>query len=819
VTQRAGLWLKNIVLAALLYGLLVQGSASAQASTATAGAGLGLEAMILAVSLNTEGKGDLFVSRTPDGDFLLKATDLIAMGFTAPTGVTVLVDAEPHISLRSIRGLTFNFNEKTLALAITADPRLLPTNAIELGVRPHLSMTRSLAPSAFFNYAFSRGRGVTPDNSDGDFAGEMGLRLGEYLLLSNSNTVPLPDGGTRHVRLMTTVTRDNMENLQRFVGGDFFAPSRELGNGATLGGIGVSKLYDLDPYMIRSPAQNITGVTALPSDLEIYVDGQKVRTERVKPGSFELRDLVAYGGARSVQVYLRDPFGRVQQLDYPFYFTDQPLRRGLHEYNYGFGALRRNFGVQSNEYGPAAYAMFHRYGVTDAVTLGVRAEGRRGLSNAGPLATVVLGTAGVVNLALAASSIEGTRGYAGLLSYSYQSSRWTLGASLRRDSRRYVALGDPVSISNRKFDGNFSAGYNLPDHGSISLSHSVVLAHAGQGASPASPTQPYAIEALDNSRVTTLSYSTPLSGGKASLVANLSRVKQAQQRSNELFVGMTYYLDRNLNVATSYQQNGESRVTSVQINRPQPVGEGIGYDIAADHTQGAQDRSTRLALAAQYNAPAAVLRAEYGRLSAQGPTASSSDNYRLTLSGGVAYVAGTWALGRPVTDSFGVVKVGKVEGVPVTVNGQDSGKTDAQGRLFIPSLSSYHDNQIVIAPENMPMEYSFSTTVKRVSPPQRSGVVVDFDVVRIQGTTGKLQLAEGDALRPVEFQEISLQVQGRQMTLPTGRGGEFYVENLSPGNYPATVTTQGKSCGFELVIPVSDAPFIDVGDVLCKRLP
>ena len=87
----------------------------------------------------------------------------------------------------------------------------------------------------------------------------------------------------------------------------------------------------------------------------MFLDGQRVRSESLRPGEFELRDILGYGGARNVQVVLRDSFGRVQQLNYSFYFSDQPSRAGLHEYSYNLGAFRRGFGIESNHYGPGAF--------------------------------------------------------------------------------------------------------------------------------------------------------------------------------------------------------------------------------------------------------------------------------------------------------------------------------------------------------------------------------------------------------------------------------------------------------------------------------
>ena len=392
--------------------------------------------------------------------------------------------------------------------------------------------------SLFFNYALTSDHGRAVSSPLG-FAGEAGWRTGNFLFLANGSTVTNDLSGKREfVRLMSSVTHDDREALRRTVVGDFFTPTREFSTGVNIGGISVSKLYGLNPYFIQFPMQNLSGNVALPSDLEVYIDGQRVRSERLKPGEFELRDILAYGGARNVQVLVRDAFGRVQQLNYSFYFSDQPLRHGLQEYSYNFGAIRRNFGIDSNRYGPAAFSMFHRYGVTDAVTLGVRAEGTSRLLNGGPTATVVLGGAGVASLALAGSSIAGRHGAAGLASYTYQSQHWGVGASVRRDWGNYAGLGEQITLSNRKYEASLTASYQLGTRGTLSATHSFFTTRSGFSASNPTLAQPFGVAVLDKRRITSLAYSVPLVSGWAALTASLSHIKDQPLGSrNEVFRG------------------------------------------------------------------------------------------------------------------------------------------------------------------------------------------------------------------------------------------------------------------------------------------
>lgn len=773
------------------------------------------EAMVLRVTLNTEDKGDIFMGRTPDLDFLIKVEDLKGMGFKEPVGTLVLLEGEPHISLKSMQGVSFAFEEKSLALNITAEPQLLPSLALKFRGEQGIRGTRPGNNSAFFNYALNFAKGDTVVGSGVGFAGELGWRFGDYLLLSNGDTTQDANGQRKFVRLMSSVTHDDRETLRRTVFGDFFTPPREFSNGVNLGGVSVSKLYGLNPYLVQFPMQSLNGKVTLPSDLEVYLDGQRIRSEKLKPGEFELRDLVAYGGARNVQLVLRDAFGRVQEFSYSLYFSDQPLQQGLHEYSYNLGALRRDYGLENNHYGPLAFTMFHRYGVSNALTLGLRAEGTKGFYNAGPSATLVLGSAGVVNLALAGSSISDRRGAAGSATYNYQAKSWSLGFSLRRDWGDYAALGDPPTLSNRKDEGSVVASYYLPGRGTVSLSHSALSTRAAMVASSATPAQPFSVSPLENRRVTALSYGVPLVSGRVSLTASLSHITDKESR-NEAFIGLIFFLNKDYSAAANYRGNRDNHAESLQLTKNQPIGEGLGYVLAADRVTGPSTNGLQGRSSIQYNAPVAIFRGEYGRSQENG---QATNDYRVAVAGGLAYVEGNVAAGRPVTESFGIVKVGVLEGVAVAVNGQPIGKTNAQGKLFVPTLAAYFDNDVSIAPESVPIEYSIPATVKKVSPSLRSGAVIDFGVTKIQAFTGKLKFWQAGSSKPVEFQEISFSTEGRAQNLQTGRGGEFYIENLKPGSYPAKVLVEGKSCLFDLTIPRSDETFVELGEMVCRPSP
>jgi outer membrane usher protein len=794
----------------VVFAAAIIGVAHAQQTGPSAASSASRQLLVLSTKLNTVSKGDLFVLRTGEGDILAKVEDLKEIGLRLPDALAPMsIDGESYVSLRSLQGLRYEVRQLELVLDIDADPALLQVSTIDMSTRRRANIVVEPGPTGFFNYALQASAASGSSRKNYALATEAGLRLGLFMLQSDATSVNDGSGSYRMVRLMSRATRDNMETLERTVIGDFFVTPGELGNSVNVGGISLSKLYGLDPYLVRQPLGNVKAQVSVPTDVEVIVDGQRVRIQRVQPGEFELRDLYGYGGARSIQLVLRDAFGRVQHLDYSVYFSDQPLRQGLHEYRYSAGQLRRNYGVSSNEYGPAAFSAYHRYGFSDAVTLGLRAEGRKQAYNGGPFATVVLGAAGVATFSLSASRADGQSGWAAAAGYNYQQRNFSFGLAARRDSAGYAMLTDPLVLYNRKNDVSIYGSYYFTGLGSVSLSHSLLTTHA----TVPLPSGDFSLAALDKRRVTALRYGMPLVSGKASLSASLSHIKDSRGSRNEATVNLTVYLDRDHTFQAGARRSIDGVQGSAQLTRNPPTAEGFGYDLGIGHSRNAGDEQSSYRMAGQLNTSHSVLRGEIDR---QHTSSGDSDSYRVSVAGGVALVGGGLYLSRPISDSFALVQVGELSGVPVSVNDTPVGKTDSRGRVLASTLSAYQDNQISIAQDAIPIDYSVRSVTQRVAPMYRSGAIVDFGVVRVQVASGHLVRRAGNERKPIELVDIFVRGKGKDVRTFSGRGGEIYLENLPPGRYTGRATGSEEPCAFELEIPAKPDTFLQLGDIFCK---
>ena len=494
------------------------------------------------VSLNGEEKGEFLVRLLDDGDFLVRTADLAAMGLSVPPGRTTEIDGEPHRSLRSLEKMSFVFREKTLSLELTAHPSILPMRVVDFRPPRQPKVLYPKDPSGFFNYGVTWTGGNPGDAESLDVTGQVGARRGDFLFLSDA-AYAKTRADQRLVRLSTNVTRDRREEMQRLVFGDLTASSGDLGTGVNLGGIGFSKVYRIDPYFLRYPLAGVGGMVSLPSEAEVYLGGTRIRTEKLPPGQFELKNISSLGGRSDVTVVIKDPFGREQRIRYPFYFAETLLEKGLHEYSYNVGFLRRKFGEESDRYGPIAFSAFHNYGVSDRVTLGGRGEGTGDGANLGPQAAFRVGDAGIVALSLAGSARrDGRLGAAGEATHSFQGGAVSTRIFLKGVSRDYAVAAEEGqdSTDGVRYEVAAGAGYGTPRMGTFSVDADFLQRHTGT-----------------DRRTLTASYSRNI-GWNVSVLGSFRNVREGET-VNEVMLGVNYYPGGDLSLSANYREAGGVR--------------------------------------------------------------------------------------------------------------------------------------------------------------------------------------------------------------------------------------------------------------------
>jgi outer membrane usher protein len=756
---------------------------------------LAREVAVLSVSVNREPKGEFFVLME-DGDFLVRVEDLKAMGLREIRGGTLSVEGERYVSLNGLKGVRYDFDERTLTLALTASPSLLPEQTVDFARGSPGTVYYPEDTSAFLNYALSYTDSTGPHADVFALTNQLGLRARGVLALTDS-LYTHGDQEDRFVRLLSRLVYDWRGSSRRLVTGDFITTPGDFRLGLNMGGVSFSKEFSIDPYFVTYPRPALEGSVELPSELEVSVDGRRILTDRFSPGEFHLKNISSTEGASTVEVVLRDPFGRERTIVQPVYFTRELLKPGVHEYSYNLGILRRNFGLESSDYGGVAFSAFHRVGLTRTLTLGYSAEAAGDVYRLSPRAKVLLGHFGIADVSASASRGSGQWGVAGLLRYSYVGRTVSGRFSLAGFTRAYaVPFGSELDKPRYSFSAGL--GFNLWRQGNLTFGYSDLETFQGNGRSAFAA-----------------AYTRPLPGRNTYLTARLDYVQERDglpgtESSYTFFVGVSH-LFNGTHVSFETELGEDRNAQRLEVQRNVPFGEGLSYRASVQRREVEGEEFYTTDPYVQYNGRHGVLQG-----SALLTETENGDfhSYRLALSGALVYVGGEVGVTRPVRDSFGLVKVGTLEGVHVEVNNQDVGTTDEGGRLFVPDLGSYVDTQVSIRNEDIPMDYDIGEEERNVSPPYRSGTLLSFRVEKFQAVTGFLAVETARGTVPLEFYDVTVQVGDKQVEFPTGRDGEFYVENVPPGTYKASLRYKGRVYAFSLTVPETEDVFIDLGTVV-----
>src|SRR4030095_16460815 len=160
--------------------------------------------------------------------------------------------------------------------------------------------------------------------------------------------------------------------------------TRRLGNSATrtgawgrsiyFGGIQWGTNFTLSPGYITQPIPTIGGQSRAPSTGELSFSDALRPTSQVPAGPFTIDNFPQITGSGQARIVVRDLLGRETVLVQDFFSSAALLRKGLSDYSFEAGAVRRNLGIDSANYGAGFASGMFRHGLSDSFTLEARAE-------------------------------------------------------------------------------------------------------------------------------------------------------------------------------------------------------------------------------------------------------------------------------------------------------------------------------------------------------------------------------------------------------------------------------------------------------------
>jgi outer membrane usher protein len=736
-----------------------------------------------------------------------RSTELTELGIKPASSAA----GDKLVILEDIPGLTYRYEEAEQKLFFTAGDERLVTKVYDVRGKPQAVAPARADFGAVVNYVLFASSMANFPKSAFAFSGanaSIDARLfGPYGTLSQ--TAILGSTLAREadaLRLDTTWAYSDPQSMKTYRAGDVISGGLAWTRPIRLGGVQAQRNFALRPDLVTVPLPAISGSAAVPSTLDVYVNNLKVHTQDVPPGPYQITNIPVLTGAGDARVVLRDSSGRPTELNMPFFASPRLLQPGLTDFSLEAGLPRLGYGTDSSSYleDPVGSATL-RAGIHDWLTAETHFETGMRVVNGGAGILARVGAVGVISVAGTASQLEHDRGYQSYFAFDTQigninlhvSSQHTFGSyrDLASATAFYLPVVAPAPATSY-FAGFFpSAASARPPRFIDTVSVGVPLFNA----STVSLTFLH-VDLNDSkpSDILNVSYSRPVLAGGSAYVTAFKDFND--RKSFGAFVGLSIPI-------------GNKATASAGVSRTR---EGTSYTFDAIRSLGAEPGSYGWRVrgsegSATYYAGGASYRSSAARFDADVLQTGAGTSGSVQAEGAVAAMGGGVFLANRINDAFAVVDAG-APNVDVLYENRPAGKTDAQGRILLPSLRSYQANKITIDPQGLPLNAEAPDVQHVVAPADRSGVVVRFGV-KTEVSAAVLILTRRDgSFIPAG---TSATLAGSSEAFVVGYDGRAYVTGLGAANTVAVDDPAGQCRASFPFAPKRDAQVV-IGPLRCQ---
>ena len=694
-------------------------------------------------------------------------------------------NAQGNLTLEDLRavGLEAEFDQSELELRVGIPSEIRAT--VELRLRPDappIALAGAVTPariSGFLNYRTAlemieedESGGIQPItlNLDGALNVQGWALEGRGALSENV-------AGFR--RTETRLVRDYPERELRLSIGDLNYRTRGFQSFLPLGGVSVAKESTLQPYRLTRPAGEAGFFLNEPATVLFIVNDRPLRSMRLSPGPYNARSFPFIGGINDVRIEITGDSGARQIIEFPFVFDGGLLNPGETEFGYALG-----FPTEVRD-GELVYdtdrlggSLYHRLGVTNSLMLegNFQADGKVALLGTGAL---FAGSFGTVRSDVALSLADRTdgrdaHGYTVRLQFERRDGRPSnragrvVSGTLRYASPTFASVGAPDALNDIEWDA--------------ALRYSQRFFGVGVG---------FGIDyqfGRDDRRDTagaTVQMQRNFSSAISGAVRVRDGIDRVGQREQSVFFSISFRpaLEGHTVALSRDTGTGSSRADW----RFMPDDDTAGFGGFAAYERASQFEAYSADF--QYGGARGTLGMNLAKTEPRSDQVSREHSGSIRLAGGVAYADGAWAVGRPVSESFAILKAhpslsGHAIGVNPVGEGTYQAKMDRLGPALLPSLVPYRAARATVDARQLPVGLNVGAGAFDLAPTYKRGTLVKVGTGATVFLLSTLQTAAGEPVALQAGRVVSLDDPEFVPALVfTNRIGRLAVEGLRPGRY------------------------------------
>ncbi len=813
--------------------------------------------------------GDVIARVNPDDSVLINLADLkqrlqSTLNGGSKRALEQMASPGGFVTIENVKAaginLTFDKGLQELQLAVATDLRL--TSEISVGGRSAVPVSSVLSQPANVSGYLNISSGIdyvwardTPGGAPSQLSG-LGQRMGfeavarlygivtehRFLYEGDIDANVCPTGARcvyQHEpgfkRQSSRVVYDMPQSQLRVSVGDTEPLAAPVQRSVEMLGISIEKSpYQLAPGTVSGATARTQLRLDRPSEVDVIVNGVVVQHLRLRPGTYNIRDLPLATGANDIKLSIVDDTGAQRAETFSTFGAGNLLPAGLSEWAVTAGVpsyLRDN--ERAYVAGESMASLYGRYGLSDFVTgeANAQADSRVAMATIGAKTSTPWGALGVygggstgdLGQGLAGGFNWDVLGYTGMV--AERAENFSLAAEYR--GKGFRRPGDLYTTASGILFPEFNYWLYVSANYSTKLDDNIGLALSAryQFADDKQPTfSPFTIKGDRYGADVTLSRAlgTNVLGSLLVGYSNESYLRLspdiAETAKPDLRVGvrLSFRPEDATSVTTGYDSlNRQSTVSAYRAE-----GNGIGrWDTSLNvQNLGYADTTNASGSLGYYGNRGEVTLSHFtdatGTLFDPKRGADVTQRTSLRVGASVAFADGVVAVGPPIRGgAFAIVHPhDSIASKDVIVGDTDTvrAKADLFGPGVVTDVPAYWPTSIPIDVADLPLGYSLGAGAFDLRASYRAGYLLEVGSAYSVSVVGLLVDADGGPIALSSGTARSVENPAKMIAVFTNGAGKFGAEGMAPGRWIIEMATD-TPLSFSLVIPKDAQGLIKAG--------
>lgn len=673
-------------------------------------------------------------------------------------------------------GVIATYNPQTIELVFEIPSHLRAAQGVSIAPLDRMRLGEYSQPAGFSAYLNARGnldyvhQGASEGLGDPIVFLDFASRLNGVVL--ETQGVWSPGADTEFQRQGSRLVYDDLKNVVRWSAGDLLPVARSYQAAPNMAGLSFQRSYSaLQPQLISRPRGARSFALTRPSVVEVYINGQSVRRLQLQPGNYNLSDFPFTQGANDVRLAIIDDTGRTEVLRFNIFFDQSQLAAGLSEFGF-YAGVKSELDVDGPNYSDDWVASgFYRRGLDDNLTVGANFQADS-ISSLVGVEAVVATDIGVFGAQAAVSDIDNFgKGFSSAVTYQRviqradgQADALNLSVEYRSEDFGPVGTFLPVNPFSFEVAGGYTHAFSDNIYAGVDFRHSF-----GRDLQ----------EDVTNVR-TTFGWRLTAS---ANLTADVIYEDGILGRNTAGLLSLTYRIGRYSSARAEYDTRDDRARVGFQTLRGQGVG---SYNASVDMERA--NFGSGLNANLNYIANRAEMGVSHFGTFENMFGSALDERTSFRLGGSLAVADGAVALGRPIYDSFAMVRPHRtLNGAAIEVQPTPDGYIAASGPMgagVAPNMASYTDQTITIDAPDADIGADLGQGSFKLYPPYRAGYLLTVGSDYYVSALGVMLDADGAPLSMVSGTAHEVGAPDREpITVFTNRVGRFSLNGLRPGRW------------------------------------